>query len=597
MWQSEGNRMYITADEPRRDYRQVTAIEDEWTKLQLFDYVLIGSDQMQWIGQITAPNINISTVGGPFDPAILYAIKIKQANPDIKVQLAETIESWQITLLGEYENGRLRTLRRRPKPGATVVRLDRETTVRVLNLPVLLERKDDSPANVIGYLLNAENVPLCVNPQVLMHHIMVSGGTGSGKSNTGANLVYQATRHDFVVFLYDAKPDYRKINLANTDQAVTALWQEVGKYKLAAQGAANLTRVAIYGVGGAKVSGNYDHYDVVIGFRTSDFDPYLLASLFFDTRSPSGMNQYDEFASVCEDLKHPKDPNGQIPCFTMDDVLAEVKARKEAYENQQKAQDPTTKGRIQDASRRPANPNSPDQTQKTMHPATADAIQRKVERQRKFMRWLDAVDKEVPSHAGPKQKSGNAFDRQSRSRRVEVFKPEELIRTGGIVHLDCSGLSPNNYALFLSRFIELNQSHQTKNREKGVIEFIDEAHRVFDNDSRYSDHLATEFNRVMVEGRSLKHGVIISLQNASQVPPAVLNNVNTHIVMRQNNREVARAATQTMGPDFADLSLTLSTGQALCRMFESSATVLAQMAPSPFELERSDNASDNKASQ
>ena len=96
----------------------------------------------------------------------------------------------------------------------------------------------------------------------------------------------------------------------------------------------------------------------------------------------------------------------------------------------------------------------------------------------------------------------------------------------------------------------------------------------------------------MVEGRSLKHGVIISLQNASQVPSMVLNNINTHIVMRQNNREVAKAATQTMGKEFADHSVSLSTGEALCRMFESSATVLVRMAPSPFELERGDNDED-----
>jgi DNA helicase HerA-like ATPase len=121
------------------------------------------------------------------------------------------------------------------------------------------------------------------------------------------------------------------------------------------------------------------------------------------------------------------------------------------------------------------------------------------------------------------------------------------------------------------------------------VEFVDEAHRLFSNESRYKDLLAESFNRAMVEGRSLNHGVIISLQNASQVPPLVLNNINTHIVMRQNNREVARAATQTMDKEFADWSITLASGEALIKMFESRATVFARMAPSPYELERTDN--------
>jgi len=60
--------MYITTDDPSRRPNQVTAIADEGTDLQLYDYVLIqsigGSDE--WIGYITAPNLNISTVGAPY---------------------------------------------------------------------------------------------------------------------------------------------------------------------------------------------------------------------------------------------------------------------------------------------------------------------------------------------------------------------------------------------------------------------------------------------------------------------------------------------------------------------------------------------------
>ena len=68
-----------------------------------------------------------------------------------------------------------------------------------------------------------------------------------------------------------------------------------------------------------------------------------------------------------------------------------------------------------------------------------------------------------------------------------------------------------------------------------------------------------------------------------------LNNLNTKIVMRQNSKHEADAATQTMGRDFSPQSMRLGTGHALVSVHESRAIVLAQMAPSPFELMRNDN--------
>ncbi|MCI0659542.1 MAG: hypothetical protein L0220_00555 [Acidobacteria bacterium] len=122
---------------------------------------------------------------------------------------------------------------------------------------------------------------------------------------------------------------------------------------------------------------------------------------------------------------------------------------------------------------------------------------------------------------------------------------------------------------------------------------VDEAHRVFDNESRHSGRLARSFERVMREGRSVDHSIILSLQNASQIPHRVMNNLNTKIVMRQNSKEEADAATQTMGKEFATQSMRLGTGQALVSLHESRAVVLAQMSPSPYELMRNDNTGEN----
>jgi len=580
--------MYLTTDESsKRDYRTVVAINDTNANFQLFDYVRIediasgdrGDSEIaaQWIGQITAPNINISPVGGPYDPTILYAIKLRQSTP--VVRLAETIEAWQITLMGEYRDGALSSLRRRPKPGASVAKLDQDTTLKVLKIPAY---KDEQP-NAIGYLINADRVPLCVNHTIFTHHILVSGGTGSGKSNTGANLIKQASKQGFFVFLYDAKPDYRKIDQSNSDPAIRSdIWDGFLKYAIKPEGAHNCLHVAIYN--GPKQ--DYENYDLVIGFRASDFEPYVFAELFFD--EAANVNQYEEFASVCADLKSGEDGDFESDkTFSLKDVENEITERWKAYiEEEQQANKSA----------------APGTGRRTIHPKTADAILRKVRRLKKQMRWLDSVGRSIKDRLSDDSVTTSLFESKHAARQecVQSFDSEKLFakmqeKGARIVHIDCSdqsGFDARTYALFLTRFLFVNQKYQIKHRsqENGIVEFVDEAHRLFTNSTRYKDMLARTFNRTMVEGRSLGHGVILSLQNASQVPPQLLNNMNTHIVMKQNNKDVAKAATQTMGENFAEQSLMLGTGEALCKLFESPAVVLAQMAPSPYELERSDNA-------
>lgn len=566
----------VLTDRPGREGLYVTAVKQEGNSdLQLYDYVRIippNTHQMfeskqEWIGQITRPNLNVSMVtDNPFDPSLIHALYLTQSRSDTVIEMAKTIETWEIQLLGEYDGHRLTTLRRRPQPGSRVERLDRETTLKVLELP----KYDEKRVNAIGYLLNADDVPLCVNKSIFRHHMMISGGTGSGKSNTGANLVYQAARMGFTVFLYDAKPDYTLIDKPNSDESVKDVWDEMKKYGLQPIGADNLVRVAIYGIGRAK-NLHYEGYQTILSFRASDFDAEWLGALFFTGKAD--YNQYEEFVGVCKELRETKRE------YSLDDVLEVIRQRSDGDKEEKKDEEESKK--------------NPKKSQRTVHKQTAEAIIRKVERKRKTMPWLDSLNQEV-SEATEKQ-TQLRFEQTTglaTKLKTQPYMADKFISKGKIVYIDLADVDADSYALFLGYFFRENQRYLSQNpqfRSLGILEFADEAHRIFTNDTRYSDLLEFEFNRTMMEGRSLGHGVIISLQNASQVPSSILNNINSHIVMRQNNREVAKFATQTMGVDFADQSISLAPGQALCRMFGSTATVLAQMAPSPYELERSDN--------
>ena len=151
-----------------------------------------------------------------------------------------------------------------------------------------------------------------------------------------------------------------------------------------------------------------------------------------------------------------------------------------------------------------------------------------------------------------------------------------------------------SYALILSYFLRVSQTYRRRREDVGIVQLVDEAHRIFDNESRHSASLSRAFSRVMREGRSVDHSIVLSLQNASQIPSRVMNNLNTQIVMRQNSKGEADSATQTMGRDFSIQSMRLGTGHALVSIHESRAVVLAQLAPSPYELMRNDNTSNNR---
>jgi DNA helicase HerA-like ATPase len=176
-----------------------------------------------------------------------------------------------------------------------------------------------------------------------------------------------------------------------------------------------------------------------------------------------------------------------------------------------------------------------------------------------------------------------------------AFDLEHLGEPGRVLVIDYARVEDHSYAVLLSYFLREGQRYRKPRAaagtlaRPGLVQLVDEAHRLFDNRSRHGPALAAAFERVMREGRSADHSILLSLQNASQIPHRVRNNLNSQVVMRQNSRAEAEAATEVMGREFAAQAMRLGTGHALVALHESRAPVLAQMAPSPYELIRQDN--------
>ena len=542
--------MIILHDSPTSDLTHIQAMAGMEEGFALFDYVCVEQDEESWIGQVIEPNRNISTVGSPLDSTVRHGLQLMQSNPD--VQSVESVQVFDILILGAYDTdqNQMLTPRIRPLPGATVTKLDAETTIRVIGIPQRAKHADRS-FNVIGELLNADNVPLCIDTRTFNHHIMIAGGTGSGKSNVAANLIDQAVKSNKCVLVHDAKPDYGLIKSKNSDPNVKTIWERFEKHGLKPHPSDNVRRVGFHGKCDPK------SVDDVVGFRASDFEPAMLAGLFFTSTDPP--LQFEGFAGAANFCLNRMLDSREHKPYSLDDILEVVKERMSG------------KGDLLDQ----------------IHKESGNAIFRKVGTRRKDMPWLDAVGLST----GRVQRNRIQVSplNGSQDQEVKTFSLDEYVEPGHLLVIDYSQMDDQSYAAILSHFLKTCQSYRRKRKGVGIVQMVDEAHRIFDNESRHSDTLAGSFNRIMREGRSVDHSIILSLQNASQIPQLVMNNLNSHIVMRQNSRGEADSATQTMGREFLGQALHLGTGHALVKMFESRAIVLVQMAPSPFELMRTDN--------
>ena len=414
--------MIILHDESSADLAHIQAMAKIEEGFALFDYVSVAQiNGNQWIGQILQPNRNISTVGGRLDPTILHGLQLMQEHTD--VQSVDSVQIYDIQLLGQYDGQNLLTPRLRPLPGAAVHKLDAEKVGQVIGIPARQQHKDGT-WNVIGELLNAENVPLCISQEKFNYHIMIAGGTGSGKSNAAANIVEQALKFGKCVLIHDAKPDYGLVDRANTDPNVEEIWKQFECYEMMPHKAADVARVGFYG------SCDPDKVDAVVGFHASNFRSELLAGFFF-----SGVNeqlQFESFASAGDFLDE-QAKNDKQQSYSLDDIIKVVQQR--------------------------MNPAFPD-PQLQINEMTGKAIQRKVRSRRVQMPWLDAVGLSLgkPKTNRLRGSSLNTGNQNT----VVPFDFGDYAKSGRLLVIDYRKMDEQAYALLLSYFLRI--SHQYRKR-------------------------------------------------------------------------------------------------------------------------------------
>ena len=230
---------------------------------------------------------------------------------------------------------------------------------------------------------------------------MVAGGTGSGKSNAAANLVYQATRNGKCVLIHDAKPDYGLVEKANTDPNVSSAWAKFQSHGLKPRTTSEVVKIGFYR--------RCDEAAVnrVVGFRASDFSPEMLAGLFFP--SPVEQNQYEAFASAAQQLTQ-QVIDKRRTSYSVHDIEVLVEQR----------MDPTKTTTVRDQ----------------VHEATGGAVLRKVNSRKAHMPWLDAVGVKLAGDKGYGRLQRSILNGVSEQSVVEGFDFSKYAATGRIIVID-----------------------------------------------------------------------------------------------------------------------------------------------------------------
>ena len=519
----------------------------EEEKFKSGDYVWITNKIKQWVGQLTQPPIPIHRSNQkPTEPALLNLAELMAQNPGILPgEIAHIIK---IEVRGEITDGEMGEIETRWTGGAQVRTMTADDVVKYLRIPVYKEIAGCG-SNAIGINTNAANTPFCLPEIVLDSHVMVCGATNSGKSNVVTNLIALAASYGDCVFIYDSKPDFRLIAETNSDLAVAEMWKAFKHLRKVPYGFSDVYSIGFHG------KCNKDKVKKVIGFWASSFEPDELGSLFFVEKKDR--LQGEVFAAAAFELQarlltdgyiHPGGPNH----YTIEDILEHV--------NQAR---PTGKG----------NAGAPASS-------TINALLVKVRRRAKRLTWLDAIGQPVD------QGIWGGIN----ARLVEEFHFSDMVSPGRIVHVSLESIRrPSDHAMILAFFLRAGFNYCHEDDSIGITQAIEEASRVFKNDSEFAAPLLSAFYTAVQEGRTRNQSMILSLQNASQLPADVMQNLCTHIVMKQNNLRAAKDATQAMGEEFAQRATRLARGKALVKMDDSPAILSVRMAPSPCELERIDN--------
>ena len=530
------------ADDQNTDTNIVRLVaKGEEELVPLFTYLISESKPNRFFLQIATANRNLSQFSpGPFDiislSQMLALLEDKGYAMDAIVSNITYYDATVEAILDD--NGQPETPFIRPTTGAMNRLATTEEITHALELPQANHNRLR-----IGELARSGDSEVAINPDndILNHHILIAGSTGSGKSHLLSNLAHAAAELKRSIILFDHKPDHQNHHEENEDAEA--------KYRRA------------FSLNGEDRSQHPVHYWTldsadpnlaasVLGVRAKDVNAEILAGTIF-----YGANeeiQAELFAHIATNYSaYMSDRNQQ---WTIRDLVSYVNDK-----------DTGARARLEKFLFGEGGGKIPD--------ATLRAIKRKI-----------LLPGRIPTFIDPRPASDSFGNRR------ETGNISSLFESPGLNVIRVSESNNRGYALFLSyllqeaakvRSIAVQKSTSAPNLE--II--IDEASDIFKAESRQLRDAATGMlNENIRKGRSLHIGYVIAVQSAGDVPENVRNNLNTTIIGRHRNLSILREALPIARPGMLEQADKLNPGEMFVDLFGTRSLLLVQMDLSRSKL-------------
>lgn len=534
-------RLVQIADDQNTDTAIVRLIASGGTELiPLFTYLIAEDQSNSFFLQVSTANRNLSRFSPqPFDTiALSQMLALIEGRGYTTEAIVSNVTYYdaEVNAIIDPNTNEASTAYIRPTTG-TVHRLaDTNEIVQYLELP------PSSGVDLrIGILARSGNseVPINASAEILNHHILVAGSTGSGKSHLLSNIGHAATASGRSTILFDHKPDHQDHHHANPDPRT----QNPLAYSLNGQHQ-NAKPVYYWTLD----RNDPNTHAVLLSVRARELAPEILAGTIFFR--PSEENQAEVFAHIVTSFAG--NPNNLNRPWTIHDVINHVQQTNNAQ-----------------LSNELYGPNGG-----SVHPGTMQAIRTKIQNPGR-----------VPDFIDP-----NLRANPMTGQRPPVGTIRQLFRPGlNVIRINDS--NNRGYALFLQNLLkeaEEYRAHAVQNPTESTYDLeiiVDEASDIFRAESRYLREAATGMLSEQIrKGRSLHIGYVIAVQSAGDVPENIRNNLNTTIIGRHRNLTVLRDALPTARPGMLEQADKLLPGEMFVDLFGVRSLLLTRMDLSRSQL-------------
>jgi Helicase HerA, central domain len=508
---------------------------DRQNQLPVMSYIIASGDSVTYFAQTQSPALWLNqNAAHRYDPSSLdtmQRIDRHEYNTDAYFNLSQF---YCAEVLAEQSNsGPIIAPMTRPKAGSRWLLASAVEAQRFLSL---VQGEGHSIGHVAGIATrDGDTIAIRLNVEILRHHILAAGATGSGKSNTNVNLILTAQQAGFCTLVYDMKPDYCEIDQPNDEP-------------LALGEASGLTGVRFWALGTSDLRPN----ETAISVRASDLDPAKLAQVIF--HRPGEENQQEmteQLLSGYADINEGK-------LWSIADFIEWLMRFADAP-----AAEAVMPFRV------------------VFNKQTFNAVRGKIRRTGRVPSWIDAgvFARGSARHAfgggvGVSEVAVDQMFAQFNARSVHVIR----------VRADADGRS---YALFLDyamrRVADMRRDQST--RTPPVLHMIDEVADLFKSSNR---RLALAMEGTLDEqirkGRSLSIGFVLSAQSAGDIPERIRHNLNSVIVFRHHQPKILQEVLPVMSDAVRDMASKLQPGEALVQLFKTHGLLRCRMHQSPARL-------------